>query len=115
MAKQDKIAATAHRKVLSYVQKTVTISGRPAIEFELRLEVLPARPPERTPPVTRASGYVVRHPARGDIAVTASFWETSPQDHYDQQVRREARAILQTVALRAIPRHQYLELGPLIY
>jgi hypothetical protein len=115
MARQDKVSATAHRKILSYTQKPVVISGRPAIEFELRLEIVSATPPERTPPVTRASGYVVRHPTRGDIAVTATFWETGARDHYDQRVRREARTILQTVALRPIPRDQYSELASLIY
>jgi hypothetical protein len=115
MARHDKIAATAHRKVLSYFQKPVMIGRRMAIEFELRLEVVRGRPGERTPPVTRVSGYVINHASRGDIAVSASFWETGPRDRYDQRVRREARAILGSVALRPITPEQYPELGPLIY
>jgi len=115
MARQDRVAATVNRQVLSYSQKPSLVGGQVAIEFDLRMRSESAAGEQRAAPVTRALGLVVMLPASRDVAIAASFWQTARHGKFDGQIAREARTILRAIVLRPIAEGERSDLGELVY
>jgi hypothetical protein len=112
MVRQDHIAAAMNREVLSYMHRPTVMRGQMAMRFELRIRDLP-RFAVGPRPVIRATGYVVRHPSRPRVAITAIFWDSTLTGAYDADIAKEARAILKHISLDVIRETQVTELGPL--
>ncbi len=103
LCRQDQNPDTNRFMIVSYEQRSCSIQGQWAIEYEVttRDSGAPSSPGKVL--MMRESGYVVRHPTFPDGVVRVRFSERAEPDALDPAVEAEGKEIMNGVRLESEP------------